>query len=212
VSFKELRNAGEEKDATILKLQQAAETARANLETENKQVEGKSPLSYSLSVAWVHQDLLSTYLSFAFRTRAALGMSTTQAEALQATYNSSQWELEVLQEAALEACQSVNEGARQAGSSMATRLRALGGLVARRMRGALRLGIQKILGVVQSQYQIDVAALATSCLVADDLDDDGAEAEVNRLDAIATPAADILANDFEEVLFPNTPPGGPLEP
>jgi hypothetical protein len=68
VSFKELRNAGEEKDVTILKLQQAAETARANLETENKQVEGKSPLSYSLSVAWVHQDLLLTYLSFAFRT------------------------------------------------------------------------------------------------------------------------------------------------
>jgi hypothetical protein len=139
-------------------------------------------------------------------------MSTTQAEALQATYNSSQWELEVMQEAALEACQSVDEGARQAGSSVATRLRALGGLVVLRMRGALRLGIQKILGVVQSQYRIDVAALATSCLVTDDLDDDGAEAEVNRLDAIATPAADILANDFEEVLFPNTPPARPLEP
>jgi hypothetical protein len=34
MSFKELRNAGEEKDATILELQQAAETARATLETE----------------------------------------------------------------------------------------------------------------------------------------------------------------------------------
>jgi hypothetical protein len=34
VSFKELRNAGEEKDTTILELQQAAETAHATLETE----------------------------------------------------------------------------------------------------------------------------------------------------------------------------------
>jgi hypothetical protein len=42
VSFEELWNTGEEKDVTILKLQQTVETARADLETEKKQVEGKS--------------------------------------------------------------------------------------------------------------------------------------------------------------------------
>jgi hypothetical protein len=135
--------------------------------------------------------------------RAALGTSTTQSEALQAAYNSSQRELEVLQEAALEACQSVDEDARQAESSVASRLRTLGGHVARRMRGALRLGIQKTLGVVQSHYRVNLAALATGYIVADDLDDDGAEAEANRLDALAAPAADILVDDFEEILFPN---------
>jgi hypothetical protein len=36
VSFKELQNAGEEKDATILELQQAAETVHVALETEKK--------------------------------------------------------------------------------------------------------------------------------------------------------------------------------
>jgi hypothetical protein len=45
VSFEELRNTGEEKNATILELQQAAETARAALESEKKHVEGKLPLS-----------------------------------------------------------------------------------------------------------------------------------------------------------------------
>jgi hypothetical protein len=40
-----LRQAGEEKDATILELQQTAETACATLEMEKKQVEGESPLS-----------------------------------------------------------------------------------------------------------------------------------------------------------------------
>jgi hypothetical protein len=45
VSYEELRQAGEEKDAAILELQQEAETTRTALETEKKQVEGKSPLS-----------------------------------------------------------------------------------------------------------------------------------------------------------------------
>jgi hypothetical protein len=64
-------------------------------------------------------------------------------------------------------------------------------------------GDPKTLGVVQSHYRVDVAALATG---------DGTEAEANCLDALAAPAADILADDFEEVLFPKAPHAGPLEP
>jgi hypothetical protein len=55
---------------------------------------------------------------------------------------------------------------------MVSHLRALGGHVARHMRGALRLGIRKTLGVVQSHYLVNLAALATSYVVADDLVDD----------------------------------------
>jgi hypothetical protein len=84
--------------------------------------------------------------------RVALGNSTTQAQAVQTAYNSSQQELEELRVATLEACQEVEEGEAQAGSSMASRLRALGGHVARRMRRALHLGVQKALGVVASHY------------------------------------------------------------
>jgi hypothetical protein len=80
------------------------------------------------------------------------------------------------------------------------------------MRGALRLGIQKTVGVVQSHYRVNLKALATGYIVYDSLDDDGAEAEANRLDVLATPAADILADDFMEILFPDAPPAGPLEP
>jgi hypothetical protein len=76
----------------------------------------------------------------------------------------------------------------------------------------LRLGIQKTLGVVQSHYLVNLAALATGYIVADDLDDDEVQAVVDRLDALATPVATALADDFEEVLFPNAPPAGPLEP
>jgi hypothetical protein len=34
----------------------------------------------------------------------------------------------------------------------------------------------------------------------------------NRMDALAAPAADILTNDFMEILVPDAPPVGPLEP
>jgi hypothetical protein len=73
---------------------------------------------------------------------------TTQAEAVQTAYNSSQQELEALQAAALETCQEIEEGEAQAGSSLASRLRALGGHVSQRMRRALYLGVRKALGVV----------------------------------------------------------------
>jgi hypothetical protein len=48
-----------------------------------------------------------------------------------------------LRAAALETCQAVEEGEAQAGSSLASRLRALGGHVSGRMRRALHLGVQK---------------------------------------------------------------------
>jgi hypothetical protein len=55
--------------------------------------------------------------------------------------------LEVLQAAALEICQEVEEGVAQAGGSLAIRLRALGGHVSQRMRRTLHLAIKKALGV-----------------------------------------------------------------
>jgi hypothetical protein len=128
-------------------------------------------------------------------------------------YNSSQQELEALQEAALEVCQSVDEGGGQAGSSVASHLRALGGHVTQRMRGALRLGIQKTLGMARSHYRVNLSALAMGYIITNDLDDDGAEAEAKRLDALAAPAADILTDDFAEILFSDTPPPlGPSRP
>jgi hypothetical protein len=61
--------------------------------------------------------------------RTALENTTTQAEAVQTTYNSSQQELKELRAAALVVCQEVEEGEVQAGSSLASRLRALSGHV-----------------------------------------------------------------------------------
>jgi hypothetical protein len=73
--------------------------------------------------------------------RAALGHAVEQVEALQTSYNSSEQELQELRDAALETCRSMEEGEAQAGSSLASRLRALSGHVTDRMCRALHLGV-----------------------------------------------------------------------
>jgi hypothetical protein len=135
----------------------------------------------------------------------ALRTSTTQAHTIQTAYNSSQQELEELQAAALEACQGIEEGEAQARSSMASRLRALGGHVTQRMRHALHLGVQKSLGVVASHYRVNLGAISTGFVVPIGIDD---EVEMNRVDALTAPAANVLIEEFMEFLFPDAPPAG----
>jgi hypothetical protein len=119
-------------------------------------------------------------------------------------YNSSQQELEELRAAALETCQAVEEGEVQAGSSLASRLRALDMHVSRRMRCALHLGVQKALGVVGSHYQVNFEAVASGYVVPEGVEDVAME----RADALAATAAETLAEDFEDFLFPDTPDAG----
>jgi hypothetical protein len=127
---------------------------------------------------------------------------TTQAEAVQTASNSSQQELEALQAAALETCQEIEEGEAQAGSSLASRLRALGGHVSQHMRCSLHLGVRKALGVVGSHYQVDFEAVSSGYVVPVGVKD---EVVMNRADALAAPAADALAEDFMDFLFLDAP-------
>jgi hypothetical protein len=92
--------------------------------------------------------------------RTALGHAAERAEALQTSYNSSEQELLELCTAALETYQAVEEGEARAGSSLASRLCALGGHVTGRMHRALHLSVQKALGVVRSHYEVNFEALA----------------------------------------------------
>jgi hypothetical protein len=124
-------------------------------------------------------------------------------------YNSSQQELEELQDTALEACQGIEEGEAQTGSSMASRLCALGRHVTQRMRCELHLGVQKALGMVASHYQVNLGAISTGYVVPASVDD---EVEMNRVDTLATPAAHVLMEDFMEFLFPDATPANDPEP
>jgi hypothetical protein len=124
---------------------------------------------------------------------------------MQTAYNSSLQELEELRVAALEACQEVEEGEVQAGSSVASRLRALGGHVARRMCRALHLGVKKALGVMASHYQVDFEAVSSGYVVPVGVED---EVAMDRADTLAATAANMLAEDFTDFLFPDAPAAG----
>jgi hypothetical protein len=130
--------------------------------------------------------------------RTALGHAAERAKALQASYNSSEQELLELRTAALETCRAVEEGEAQAGSSLASRLRALGGHVTRRVRRALHLGVQKALGVVRSHYKVNFEALAEGYVVPEGVED---EVAMERVDALAADAAGTLTEAFEEFLL-----------
>jgi hypothetical protein len=126
---------------------------------------------------------------------------------VQTTYNSSQQELEELRAAALEICQEVEEGEAQAGSSLASCLLALGGHVSQRMRRALHLGVKKALGVVASQYQVDFKAVSSGYVVPVSVK---YEVAMDRANALAATATDMLAEDFTDFLFPDAlAAGGP---
>jgi hypothetical protein len=126
--------------------------------------------------------------------RTALGHAAERAEALQTSYNSSEQELLELRTAALETCRAVEEGEAQAGSSLASRLRALGGHVTGRVRRALHLGVQR------SHYEVNFEALAEGYVVPEGVED---EVAMERVDALAADAAGTLAEAFEEFLFPD---------
>jgi hypothetical protein len=124
---------------------------------------------------------------------------------VQTTYNSSQQELEDPQAAVLEIYQEVEEGVAQAGSSLASRLRTLGRHISQRMRRALHLGVKKALGVVASHYQVDFEAVSLGYVIPVGVEDEEA---VNRADALAATAVDMLAEDFADFLFPDAPGAG----
>jgi hypothetical protein len=123
---------------------------------------------------------------------------------LQAAYNSSEQELVELRAAALETFQAVEEGEAQAGSSLASRLRALGGHVSGRMRRALHLVVQKALGVVRSHYEVNLEAVASGYVVPESVED---EAAMEQADVLAAEAADALTEAFSEFLFSNAADG-----
>jgi chromosome segregation ATPase len=208
ISHEDQRQALEEQEASFLKLRREAEETRQSLEVERKQVEGEFVSVRFLFVDSSFWDPLPTSslsCSWLPGLRTALGHATTRAETLQAAYNSSQQELEELRTAALKTCQAIEEGEAQAGSSLASRLRALGGHVARRMRRALHLGVKKVLGVVRSHYEVNLEAVASGYVVPEGVED---EVVMERADALAAAAAETPAEDFEDFLFPDAPDAG----
>jgi hypothetical protein len=73
----------------------------------------------------------------------------------------------------------------------------------------LHLGVQKALGVVASHYRVNLRVISTGYVIPAGVDD---EVEMNHVDALTAPTANVLTEDFMDFLSPNAPPAGGLEP
>jgi hypothetical protein len=77
------------------------------------------------------------------------------------------------------------------------------------MLRALHLGVQKALGMVVSHYRVNLGAISTGYVVPAGVND---EVEMNRVDTLTAPAANVLVEDFMGFLFLDAPPAGGPEP
>jgi hypothetical protein len=66
------------------------------------------------------------------------------------------------------------------------------------MHRALHLAVQKALGVVASHYWVNLGAISTGYVIPEGLDN---EVEMNRVEALAALAANVLVEDFMEFLL-----------
>jgi hypothetical protein len=90
------------------------------------------------------------------------------------------------------------------GSSPQSRLRALGGHVRSRLRGALHHGVRRAFAVLASYYDMDLERVSEGYCLPDD--EDAALAEAERLNAVAEGPGAALASFFEvEILPPMSP-------
>ena len=103
--------------------------------------------------------------------RKKVSEETVAKEALQVVYASLQREHDDLEEAAIVACQGAEGEGGQSGRLLVSHLRSLGDRMTERLKGALRLGVQKALGVVSTHYVVDFEHLATGYIIPDGDDD-----------------------------------------
>jgi hypothetical protein len=90
------------------------------------------------------------------------------------------------------------------GSSPQSHLRALGGHVRSRLRGALHHGVTRAFAVLASHYDVDLERVSEGYCLPDE--DEAALAEVQRLDAVAAGPNAVLASSFEVDILPLVSP------
>jgi hypothetical protein len=91
-------------------------------------------------------------------------------------------------------------------SSHQSCLRALGGHVRSRLRGALHHGVRRAFAVLASHYDVDLEWVSEGYCLPDE--DEAALAEVQRLDAAVAGPSAVLASSFEVEILPLASPSG----
>ena len=104
--------------------------------------------------------------------RKTIAYETAAKEAVQVALMSAQGELEDLERTAVAVCQELEGEGGSSGSSVASRLRSLGGRVAERLRSTFCLGVQRTLAVASMHYDMNLKQVAMGYVVAPGIEGD----------------------------------------
>jgi hypothetical protein len=141
-------------------------------------------------------------LSAGFET--ALSESVKNCKALAQAVEQKEAEHVAMSEAILALCQAFGLNDVPSGSSPQSHLRALGGHVRSRLRGALHHGVRRAFVMLASHYDVNLERVSEGYCLPDE--EEAALAEVQRLDAAVEGPSAALASSFEvEILQPVSP-------
>ena len=88
------------------------------------------------------------------------------------------------------------------GSSVISRLRALGGRIAEHANSTFRLGVLRALAVASTHYIMDLQRVSSGCVVPNDASPDTASAIMDDADAAVEGFATVLAAKLEADIPP----------
>ena len=124
-------------------------------------------------------------------------------EAVHTALMAVQAEFAELEQTAVNVCQGLEGEGAVSGSSVISRLRALGGRIAEHAKSTFRLGVLRALAVASTHYLMDDA---------DDADTDAASAIMDEADAAAEEFATVLAEKLEADIPPIAEFDAPEDP
>ena len=102
-----------------------------------------------------------------------------------------------LERTAVSVCQELEGEGAVSGSSVISRLRALGGRIAEHAKSTFRLGVLPALAVASTHYIVDLQRVSSGYVVPNDADADAASAIMDDADAAAEEFATALAEKLE---------------
>ena len=123
-------------------------------------------------------------------------------EAVNTALTAAQIENAELERTTVSVCQELEGDGAVSGSSVVSRLRALGGRIAEHAKSTFRLGVLRALAVASTHYIMDLQRVSSGYVVPNDADADAASAITDDADAAAEEFATVLDGKLEADIPP----------
>ena len=134
--------------------------------------------------------------------KKAVADETAAKEAAHTGIMVAQTEYADLEQTTVAVCQELEGEGALSGSSVASRLRSLGGRVAKHIKSTFHLGVQRALAVASTHYDMDLRTVLLGYIVAPDISGDAASAAMDDADTAIEEFAAALAKKLEDDIFP----------